>query len=139
MQVSASRWISTTTSSFRTIKPMGRMGRSSSSGPAPQRQDRQPVSFSARPAIGFDKAGRMLVIDQAAPTLNVYHPGSSTPATQLPLPGASLYFSWAKSLKRIYVADYALGEIDVFDYIRPSSRSSTQSPMESWRRIIISA
>jgi serine/threonine-protein kinase len=66
--------------------------------------------------IGFDKAGRMLVIDQAAPTLNVYHPGSSTPATQLPLPGASLYFSWAKSLKRIYVADYALGEIDVFDY-----------------------
>jgi hypothetical protein len=66
--------------------------------------------------LGFDGAGHLLVIDGAGPTLNVYNVGKSKPIDRLPLPGASIYFSFSRDSKELYVADYALGEIDVFRY-----------------------
>ncbi|MGA7356395.1 MAG: hypothetical protein WA431_10295 [Candidatus Cybelea sp.] len=66
--------------------------------------------------LGFDGAGHLLVIDGAGPTLNVYDVGKSKPIDKLPLPGASIYFSFDHHSKELYVADYALGEIDVFRY-----------------------
>jgi hypothetical protein len=68
--------------------------------------------------VGFDRAGHLLVIDQAVPSLNVYEVGNREPVHQLTLPGRSAFFSFNKDSTRLYVADYALGEIDEFRYRR---------------------
>lgn len=66
--------------------------------------------------VGFDGAGHLLVIDSQGPTLNVYNVGSPRPIDKLALPGAALYFSFNRSSTELYVADYSLGEIEVFRY-----------------------
>jgi hypothetical protein len=74
------------------------------------------ISVGAVGGIGFDNAGHMLLVDQEAPSLNVYTPGTSTPIAKLALPGVPIYFSFGKHGKNIFFADYSLGEIDVFNY-----------------------
>jgi hypothetical protein len=66
--------------------------------------------------LGFDDVGHLLAIDGSGPSLNVYDVGNSRPIYKLPLPGASIFFSFGRHSKQLYVADYALGEIDVFHY-----------------------
>lgn len=77
------------------------------------------IRLGAAGGVGFDRAGHLLVIDQAVPSLNVYNVGHRKPLQQLALPGTSLFFSFNKESTRLYVADYSLGEIDVFRY-RPN-------------------
>jgi|HubBroStandDraft_4_1064222.scaffolds.fasta_scaffold166209_2 hypothetical protein len=77
------------------------------------------ISLETAGGLGFDGAGHLLAIDVNGPTLNVYDGGNRKPIDTLKLPGASIYFSFDRDSKELYVADYALGEIDVFRY-RPS-------------------
>jgi NHL repeat len=74
------------------------------------------IALGTAGGLGFDGAGHLLAIDVNAPTLNVYNVGNPKPIDVLKLPGASIYFSFARHSKELYVADYALGEIDVFRY-----------------------
>jgi NHL repeat len=66
--------------------------------------------------LGFDDDGHLVAVDGSGPTLNVYDVGHPKPIDKLKLPGASIYFSFGRHSKELYVADYALGEIDVFHY-----------------------
>jgi hypothetical protein len=70
--------------------------------------------------VGFDRNGHLLAIDEEVPSLNVYNPGDRKPLEQLTLPGTSEYFSFSADSRLLYVADFGLGEIDVFRY-RPSA------------------
>lgn len=74
------------------------------------------INVGAVGGIGFDNAGHMLLVDQENPSLNVYNPGQTKPIAKLPLPGVPIYFSFGKYGKNIFLADYSLGEIDVFRY-----------------------
>jgi hypothetical protein len=76
------------------------------------------ITLEGAGGLGFDGAGHLLVIDGSGSsvTLNVYNVGSSKPIHKLKLPGAAIYFSFDRNSKELYVADYALGEIDVFRY-----------------------
>jgi hypothetical protein len=74
------------------------------------------IAVGAAGGIGFDQAGHMLLVDQVAPSLNIYEAGKSKPLAKLPLPGAPIYFCFGKHSNIIYLADYTLGEIDVFRY-----------------------
>jgi hypothetical protein len=74
------------------------------------------IAVGAAGGIGFDQAGHMLLVDQVTPSLNVYQAGKSKPLAKLSLPGAPIYFTFGKDAKDIYLADYTLGEIDVFRY-----------------------
>lgn len=66
--------------------------------------------------VGFDGAGHLLVIDQIAPSLNVYNVGQRKAIATLTLPGASWFFAFNRDSSRLYVADQGKGEIDVFRY-----------------------
>jgi hypothetical protein len=66
--------------------------------------------------VELDGQGNLLVMDESVPSLNVYAPGKHKPSHQFALPGASRYFAFGKDSSVLYVADYALGEIDVFRY-----------------------
>lgn len=66
--------------------------------------------------LGFDAKGHLLVIDQNGPSLNVYNVGQRKPVATLSLPGASWFFAFNQASTQLYVADYKLGEIDVFRY-----------------------
>lgn len=66
--------------------------------------------------VGFDRNGHLLAIDEEVPSLNVYNAGRRKPLEQLTLPGTSEYFSFSEDSKLLYVADFGLGEIDVFRY-----------------------
>jgi sugar lactone lactonase YvrE len=66
--------------------------------------------------IGFDPYGHMLLIDRKSSTLNVYDAGSTKPKYKLPLPGAPIYFKIGWNKKMLYVANFASGEIDAYDY-----------------------
>jgi DNA-binding beta-propeller fold protein YncE len=74
------------------------------------------ISLGSAGGLGFDGAGHLLAIDVNGPTLNVYNVGNPKPINALKLPGASIYFSFSRDSKELYVADYAQGEIDVFRY-----------------------
>jgi NHL repeat len=76
------------------------------------------ITLAGPGGIGFDGAGHLLAIDGSGSgaTLNVYNVGSPKPIDKLPLPGAAIYFSFDRNSKELYVADYSLGEIDVFKY-----------------------
>jgi NHL repeat len=74
------------------------------------------ITLESAGGLGFDGAGHLLAIDVNGPTLNVYDVGKPKPIDRLKLPGASIYFSFDRDSKELYVADYALGEIDVFRY-----------------------
>jgi NHL repeat len=76
------------------------------------------ITLEGAGGLGFDGAGHLLVIDGSgsSATLNVYDVGNPKPIGKLRLPGASIYFSFSRNSKELYVADYALGEIDVFRY-----------------------
>jgi hypothetical protein len=74
------------------------------------------VTLGAAGGVGFDGAGHLLAIDQEVPSLNVYDVGNPKPIATLPLPGTPAFFAFNKTSKVLYVADYSLGEIDVFDY-----------------------
>jgi hypothetical protein len=78
------------------------------------------IKLGGAGGVGFDSAAHLLVIDQATPSLNVYDVGNREPVHKLTLPGSSAFFSFNKDSTRLYVADYALGEIDEFRY-RPSA------------------
>ncbi|HEY1656287.1 MAG TPA: hypothetical protein VGF86_14370 [Candidatus Tumulicola sp.] len=82
------------------------------------------ITLENAAGVGFDRAGHLLVIDQNIPSLNVYNVGRRTPVATLPLPGASWFFAFNQDSSRLYVADYALGEIDVFRY-RPTALKQT--------------
>jgi hypothetical protein len=66
--------------------------------------------------IGFDPYGHMLLIDRKTSTLNVYEAGSTKPKYKLSLPGAPIYFKIGPNKKMLYVANFASGEIDAYDY-----------------------
>ncbi|MFZ0031828.1 MAG: hypothetical protein WAK84_08140 [Candidatus Cybelea sp.] len=66
--------------------------------------------------VGFDRDGHLLAIDEEVPSLNVYNAGARKPLERLTLPGTSEYFSFSEDSKVLYVADFGLGEIDVFRY-----------------------
>jgi sugar lactone lactonase YvrE len=74
------------------------------------------ISLGAAGGIGFDAAGHLLAMDCAASTLNVYDAGNAKPIHKLKLPGSPIYFAFGKQSKMLYVANYANGEIDVYDY-----------------------
>ncbi len=66
--------------------------------------------------VGFDAKGHLLVIDQTAPSLNVYNVGQRKAVATLTLPGESWFFAFNQKSTRLYVSDQQLGEIDVFRY-----------------------
>jgi sugar lactone lactonase YvrE len=66
--------------------------------------------------VAIDRDGHLLAIDQEVPSINVYVVGKRKPVAKLPLPGASAYLAFNKTSDELYVADYSLGEIDVFRY-----------------------
>ena len=74
------------------------------------------ITLGAAGGVGFDGDGHLLVMDESVPSLNVYAAGKRKPLHQLSLPGASRYFAFSKDSRVLYVADYDLGEIDVYDY-----------------------
>jgi hypothetical protein len=74
------------------------------------------ITLGSAGGLGFDGAGHLLAIDVNGPTLNVYNVGNPKPIDKLKLPGASIYFSFGRHSNVLYVADYSLGEIDVFRY-----------------------
>jgi len=74
------------------------------------------VSLGYAGGVGFDRAGHLLVVDQKVPSLNVYKVGTRTPIAALPLPGTSWFFAFNQKSTTLYVADSALGEIDIFSY-----------------------
>jgi len=74
------------------------------------------ISLGSAGGVGFDSAGHLLAIDQQTPSLNVYEVGKKKPLYQLTLPGTSAYFAFNKDSTVLYVADYGLGEVDVFHY-----------------------
>lgn len=74
------------------------------------------VKIGSCGGIAIDKAGHFLTIDEEVPSVNVYDAHRRKPIAQLKLPGTSAYLVFNKSSDVLYVADYGLGEIDVFDY-----------------------
>jgi len=74
------------------------------------------VTLGYAGGVGFDGAGHLLVVDQKAPSLNVYNVGQRTQIATLSLPGASWFFAFNKKSTNLYVADSQLGEIDIFSY-----------------------
>ncbi len=74
------------------------------------------VKIGSCGGIAIDKAGHFLTIDEEVPSVNVYTIGRRKPIAKLPLPGASAYLVFNKASDVLYVADYGLGEIDVFSY-----------------------
>ena len=84
------------------------------------------ITLGAAGGVGFDGDGRLLVMDESVPSLNVYAPGKRKPLHQLSLPGASRYFAFSKTSRVLYVADYDLGEIEVYDYA-PNALTKTNT------------
>jgi hypothetical protein len=74
------------------------------------------IELGSAGGVGFDSVGHLLAIDEQTPSLNVYDVGKKKPLYQLALPGTSAYFAFNKTSTVLYVADYGLGEIDVFRY-----------------------
>jgi hypothetical protein len=74
------------------------------------------IKVAAAGGIGFDPYGHLLLINRTASTLDVYAPGSSKPLHKLALPGSPIYFKIGSNGKMLYVANFAQGEIDAFDY-----------------------
>lgn len=74
------------------------------------------IALGAAGGVGFDGEGHLLVTDESVPSLNVYAPGERKALHHLSLPGASRYFAFSKDSRVLYVADYDLGEIDVYLY-----------------------
>jgi sugar lactone lactonase YvrE len=84
------------------------------------------VKIGSCGGIAIDKAGHFLVVDEEVPSVNVYRPGQRKPLAKLPLPGTAAYLVFNKMSDVLYVADYGLGEIDVFDYT-PSKLTQTNT------------
>ncbi|HEX4012332.1 MAG TPA: hypothetical protein VHX17_00425 [Candidatus Cybelea sp.] len=76
--------------------------------------------------VGFDRQGHLLVMDESKPSLNVYAAGKNKPLHKFALPGASRYFAFNRDSSLLYVADYDLGEIDVYRY-SPNSLTQTNT------------
>lgn len=84
------------------------------------------ITLEGAGGVGFDRYGHLLVIDETVPSLNVYDVGNPKPIHQLSLPGTSIYFSFNRDASVLYLADYSLGEIDVFKYT-PSALTQTNT------------
>jgi 6-phosphogluconolactonase (cycloisomerase 2 family) len=58
----------------------------------------------------------LLLIDRSASTLNVYAAGGTKPLHKLPVARSPIYFKIGANGKMLYVANFAQGEIDAYDY-----------------------